>query len=81
MSSFIYDLIISILIILDFTMHDKCVNHSERCLVPRGLLRRHLVVAITGICKLRERGLDRGTQDGSRPRAATRAAGPASRIP
>jgi len=55
--------------------------YSEKWPLPKGLLRRHLVAAITGICKLRDRGLDRGTQDGSRPRAATRAAGPASRIP
>lgn len=69
-----------IIAILSTFLTRQNIYHNER-LIPRGLLRRHLVAAITGICRLRERGLDRGTQEGSRPKAATRVAGPASRIP
>ena len=49
--------------------------------LPSGRFRRHFAVAITGILRLRERGLESGNQEGSMPSAATRAPGPASIIP
>lgn len=77
-----YNVIIN-LIYLDASsrLASKFTNDRSWQNVPRGLFLRHFVAAMTGICKLSERGLDKGTQAGSRPRAATTAAGPASRIP
>lgn len=68
--------------IIFINKNGKCNINTSLNIIPRvGLFRRHFVAAaITGICRLRERGLERGTQDGSRLRAATKAAGPASSI-